>query len=90
MKRALTILLAVAAITLAAVSIFAIVRTVTTGIPSAPQHAVCLQSHREVVMIPTICGEHNVCQKPITAEVCDRVESPPPQPLCKGDDDGSD
>jgi hypothetical protein len=52
-----------------------------------PQHAVCLQSHREVVLIPTICGEHDVCQKPIVTDVCERIESPPPRPLRQGDQD---
>lgn len=53
-----------------------------TAEPEPPAHAVCLQSHREVVMIPTICGEHDVCQKPIVTEVCERIESPPPEPVC--------
>ena len=52
-----------------------------------PQHAVCLQSHREVVLIRTICGEHDVCQKPVVTEICDRVEAPPPRPLCQGNQD---
>ena len=51
---------------------------------TSPQHAVCLQSRREVVMIPTICGEHDICQKPIVTDVCERIESPPPRPLCQG------
>lgn len=54
--------------------------------PTPPQHAVCLQSHREVVMIPTICGAHDICQKPIVTEVCDRIQAPPPRPMCQGSD----
>lgn len=53
---------------------------------SQQQHAVCLQSHREVVFIPTICGAHDICQKPIVTEICDRIESPPPRPMCQGNE----
>ena len=86
MKRAATIPLAIFAIALAAISIFATVRTVTTGAPQ-PQHAVCLQSHREVVLIPTICGKADVCQKPVVVDVCDRIQAPPPRPMCQGNSD---
>jgi len=55
-----------------------------------PKHPVCLQSHREVVLIPTICGEHDVCQKPIVADVCERIEAPPPKPMCKSTGDTDD
>lgn len=57
---------------------------------SQQQHAVCLQSHREVVMIPTICGAHDICQKPIVTEVCDRIQAPPPRPMCQGNNNDAD
>lgn len=70
-----------AAAIFAIIPMFLIAMTKIGMINIRPQHAVCLQSHREVVFIPTICGDHDVCQKPIVAEVCERIESPAPQPL---------
>ena len=39
-------------------------------------HSVCLVSHHAVILIPTVCGEHEVCARPIVAELCDSVEMP--------------
>jgi hypothetical protein len=39
-------------------------------------HPVCLISHRAVILIPTVCGAHKVCARPIVAELCDSVEMP--------------
>lgn len=49
--------------------------------------AVCLQSHREVVLIPTVCGKRNICENPIITDVCDRIEPPPPHPRRQGNRD---
>jgi hypothetical protein len=41
-----------------------------------PPHPVCLISHKSVILIPTVCGAHEVCARPIVAELCDSVEMP--------------
>jgi hypothetical protein len=43
-------------------------------VKAGPQHPVCLISHRAVILIPTVCGAHEVCARPIVAELCDSVE----------------
>lgn len=69
----------------------ALVAVMTFNIkPPSPQHAVCLQSHREVVFIPTICGAHDICQKPVVTDVCDRIQAPPPRPMCQGNNNDAD
>lgn len=41
-----------------------------------PQHkgAICLQSSQSVILIPTMCGPHDVCETPIVADICERIE----------------
>ena len=79
MKRAGWIITAAAACVLAAVAVFAIVAGTMTAwkaLHPHPQGPVCLISHKSVILIPTVCGEHEVCARPIVAELCDSVEMP--------------
>lgn len=74
MKLAGAILALIAACVIGGVAVFAIVGA--TVKPPQPQGAICLQSHKSVILIPTICGPHDICEVPIEAEICERVESP--------------
>jgi hypothetical protein len=76
MKRAGWIITAAAACVLAAVAVLAIVGATMKAIHPERPHPICLISHRAVILIPTVCGAHEVCARPIVAELCDSVEMP--------------
>jgi len=70
MKVVGTIVALIAACALGGVSVFAIVALQAKPI----RRPVCLVSHPEVVVIPTMCHKDDLCDKPIVAQVCDHIE----------------
>lgn len=47
-------------------------------LPAEPR-PVCLVSHSQVVLIPTLCDKAQVCDMPIVAKVCDQIEIENPE-----------
>lgn len=69
MKLAGSILALIAACVIGGAAVFALV-----GMTATPQGPVCLVSHPEVILVPILCNQETLCDKPIVAEVCDHIE----------------
>lgn len=52
-----------------------ITATITHDLMSAAsgEPPICYTFHRAVVVVPTVCAKHDICETPIEAKVCDSI-----------------
>lgn len=45
-----------------------------SGLKTKPDVPVCTIVHKQVVMLPLVCHNHEMCDKPAVVEICDQVQ----------------